>query len=280
MKAVVMEIRGDTCIVLQRNGVFVQIPDQNYQVGQQICLGQKFMPWLAAAACLVLLCTALLGWYSPVSYLYLDINPSLRLEVNCLGQVIATAALNEDARQLLDTTGKPTGNVSDCMEQLLSSCRAQGYIQEGGANLELHLRTDQPALAQQVEEIAQTLEGEDLTISLYRLSREENKKVIQSGVSPKRLEAVKQYTDHFGGTLEENMAALKGTATNAIFRQIREAGGQLPAPKAPGYVSPQRKHAVHSYTQQFGGTLEENMEKLRGLTLAEIHQLIREDRNP
>jgi len=148
MKAVVMEIREASCVVLQKNGIFAEIPNRNYRVGQQLRLRSRLVPWLAAAACFLLLCTAAIGWYTPISYLYLDINPSLRLEVNCLGQVISVVALNEDAQQLLDTTGNPTGNVSLCMEQLLRGCRTQGYIPDSGADLEIHLCTDQEKLEQ------------------------------------------------------------------------------------------------------------------------------------
>lgn len=280
MKAVVMEIRNDTCVVLQSDGAFAEIKNRNYRVGQGIRMQPKLTPCLAVVACFLLLCTAAIGWHIPTSYVYMDINPSLLLEVNCLNRVISTVALNEDAKNLLKETGLLTGKTDECMEQLVTQCRALGYIPEGGADLELHLRTNKQTLEQQVQKIAQSLEGRDLTVSLYAVDPAEHKAALRSGVSPKRLEAVKQYTDQFGGTLEGNMSQLQGVATNEILRQIREAGGQLPADRTVRYVSPQRKHAVHSYTQQFGGTLEENMEKLRGLTLEEIHQLIREDRNP
>ena len=146
--------------------------------------------------------------------------------------------------------------------------------------MEIHLYTRQSRLEQKVQQAVSDLEGETVAVSLYPLSREENRKAIRSGVSPKRLEAVKQYSRQFGGTPEENWEALKGVSTDEIFHRIREAGGDTTTSPTPQYVSPQRKHAVQSYTRQFGGTLEENMEKLRGMTLEEIHKMIREARNP
>ena len=59
--------------------------------------------YIAAAVCLFFLACA--GGYfvysRPVSYISIDVNPSIELGINCFGRVVSAAAYNEDGEEIL-----------------------------------------------------------------------------------------------------------------------------------------------------------------------------------
>ena len=112
MQGVVMEIKENRCVVLKKDGTFAEIPNRNYTVGQTVTLSRSAVRRsLSLAACLAVVCLAGAGhhlYFTPASYIYLDINPSVRLDLNCFERVIDVVPLNEDAETLLadSTIGK------------------------------------------------------------------------------------------------------------------------------------------------------------------------------
>lgn len=91
--------------------------------------------------------------------------------------------------------------------------------------------------------------------------------------SPKRLKAVRDYTESFGGNLADNFALLKGVTNQEIYSKI-EAAGISPKPAGKYKSTPERLKAVKEYTDKFGGSLEENMKALRGIKTQEIYNAI------
>ena len=134
MQGVVMEIKENRCVVLKKDGTFAEIPNRNYTVGQTVTLSRSAVRRsLSLAACLAVVCLAGAGYhlyFTPASYIYLDINPSVRLDLNCFERVIDVVPLNEDAETLLADSTIGKGKVSDCMSAIVSACREQNYLNE------------------------------------------------------------------------------------------------------------------------------------------------------
>lgn len=354
MQGVVMEIKDGRCIVLKKNGTFAEIPNRNYTVGQTVSLsGSAIRRCLSAAACLAVICTATAGhhlYFTPASYVYLDINPSVRLDLNCFERVIDVVPLNKDAERLLADSIVNKGKLADCMNAIVSACREQQYLNEDNTDIEVSVRTDSTKLENAVESASSTIQQENLEVSVYQIDESENENAIEHHISAKRLRAVRAYTEQFGGTLEENLKQLQGLRSDEIYQKIHEARHTVsnqesvaqqpitqsmenPAPSAPSQVtepsetpttsdkstiseptlsensvpaetptqnqdstetqdsaqitkparkyqlSPQRLEAVRAYTEQFGGTLEENMKQLQGISSSEIYQMIQDAQN-
>ena len=275
MRGIVVELQDEKCIVLMEDGRFLQQKNRGYSRGQEIEIQKKTAgKWLAMAAMLVLACTMSLGWFWPVGYVYMDINPSLRMEVNLLGWVVDAVPLNADAEKILDN-GNIRGDVSDCMETVILKCRTKGYLPEDG-DVEIHVFTTRTVLEEKVIETAAALERERVTVSVYEMTAEEHEKAVHYNMPAKRLDAIRDYTECFGGTLEENMEKLKGVTTPQILEQLREASGTPDTEDKVSYASERRLKAVRAYTDCFGGTREENFRLLRGLSTKEIWQMIHE----
>lgn len=352
MQGVVMEIKENRCVVLKKDGTFAEIPNRNYTIGQTVTLSRSAVRRsLSLAACLVVVCLAGAGhhlYFTPASYIYLDINPSVRLDLNCFERVIDVVPLNEDAETLLADSTIGKGKVSDCMSAIVSACREQNYLNEDNTDVEVSVRTDNARLETVVEDTSSAIQQENLEVSVYQMDESENESAIEHHISAKRLRAVRAYTEQFGGTLEENLQQLQGLSSDEIYQKIREArrtastheqttpqqptpknGNTVPSASAPTtekqetpntqttvkpstqtetpaqsrndtqnvesaqtekpaqthkpasdhQLSGKRLDAIRTYTEQFGGTLEQNAKQLRGVSSSEIYQMIQDAQN-
>lgn len=90
------------------------------------------MKSFSAAVCLALLVTAGTVGYSvvrtPVSYISIDVNPSIELALNRLDRVVSAAAYNEDGEIVLDrisVKGKP---YVEAIDTIVESDAMSGYL--------------------------------------------------------------------------------------------------------------------------------------------------------
>ena len=355
MQGVVMEIKENRCVVLKKNGTFAEIPNRNYTVGQTVSLsGSAIRRSLSLAACLAVVCLAGMGhhlYFTPSSYIYLDINPSVRLDLNCFERVINVVPLNEDAEALLSDVTIPKGKAEDCMNAIVSACREQDYLNKDNTDIEVSVRTDNAKLETAVEDATESITEENLEVSVYQIDESENESAIEHHISAKRLRAVRAYTEQFGGTLDENLKQLQGLTSDEIYQKIKDARrtastqeqtapqkptqstentapsasaptteqpeataapntqttekpsaqtetpaqsqngtqnnesaqtakpAQTPKTASNHQLSGQRLAAIRAYTEQFGGTLEENAKQLQGVSSSEIYRMIQQAQN-
>ena len=332
MRGIVMEIKGSRCVILKKDGTFAEIRNRNYTVGQEVTASNPSVgKALSAAACLAVICTAVFGYhlyYMPASYVYMDINPSVRLDLNCFERVIDVVPLNEDAEVLLSNLTIHKGSAEECMNTIVSACQEQNYLNEHNTDIEVSVRTDSAKLETEVETTSAAIGEEQLEVSVFQMDAEENDSAMEHHISAKRLRAMRAYTAQFGGTIDENLALLRNYTNDEIFTMIREARrNQEPSSDAPQDTAPsdssgtsaepaktpssathtepeetpdntknteetpasttpasasghqlpaKRLEAIRAYTEQFGGTLEENVKLLQGISSREIYKMIEE----
>ena len=335
MRGIVTEIKGGRCVVLKKDGTFAEMHNRNYAVGQEVSVSAPSAgKVLSLAACLTLICTAVFGYHlccTPASYIYMDINPSVRLDLNCFERVIDVVPLNEDAEALLSKITLPKGTAEACMNTIVSACQEQNYLNESNTDIEVSVCTDSAKLETEVETASAAIGEEQLEVSVFQMDEAENDSAMEHHISARRLRAARAYTAQFGGTLEENLALLRGYTNDEIFTIIREArrsgqaqgaaspqhpvqstgseegdspvqsdeeaasasqaapegipAGTADSPESPAsapsasthaYQLPARRlAAVRAYTEQFGGTLEENVRLLQGVSSPEIYKMIK-----
>ena len=332
MRGIVLEIKGGRCVILKKDGTFAEVRNRNYTVGQEVSASNPSVgKYLSMAACLAVICTAALGYhlyYTPASYVYMDINPSVRLDLNCFERVIDVVPLNEDAEALLSHVTIRKGKAEDCMNTIVSACQEQNYLNETNTDIEVSVRTDSAKLETKVEAASAAIGEENLEVSVFQMDEEENDSAIEHHISARRLRAVRAYTAQFGGSLDDNLRLLRDYTNDEIFAMIREARRsqepssdtpqntaqsdsgstsskpaetsssgthtepeetpdstkdhaetETPAPTSPvpvpKYQLPaKRLEAIQAYTEQFGGTLEENAKLLQGVSSPQIYKMI------
>lgn len=287
MQGVVMDIKDGRAVVFQKNGDITEIKDKGYQVGQQIGISAySYKNLMAMAACFLLVFVAGISGYTvyrmPSSYVYVDINPSMRLEMNCFDRVISVVPLNDDAAGLMELYSFKTADMEQCIDQIVSACYEKAYLNNDNNDIEFNVVTKNANLNNRIHTVSEKLKEDNWRVSVLHVDKEENDKALQYKTSPKRLKAVEDYTNAFGGTLEENFAALRGITNEEIYSELAEAGFETGRSGSSGEKyrsSPDRLKAVKEYTDTFGGSLEENMETLKGLSIEEIYAAI-ENKTP
>lgn len=140
MKAVIAEIDKKQMIVITDKGDFLKVKRQmSAAIGDEIELKPKMAHLtyrkLAGMAACVLMCiflsTGVYAYYTPYSYVSVDINPSIALSLNRFERVISVNPLNEDAVTLLkDTKNLKNQDINDALSEIIKSASEKGYIDE------------------------------------------------------------------------------------------------------------------------------------------------------
>ncbi len=140
MKGIVAEIHGNEMIVIAKNGEFIKcklLPNCN--IGEEVSIPTRNMGIIykrisaVAASFLIvaMLSTGVYAYYTPYSYISVDINPSLELYVNRFDRVIEAHAFNEEASKLLETSKKVNHmKAEEAVGQLINQAADQGYLQD------------------------------------------------------------------------------------------------------------------------------------------------------
>lgn len=146
MKYLVMECHPGYAILLDEEGRFRKAANLHYKVGQTVrdpvwMRTERRRParWVrsgiaAAAACLLLFLGVQFyqGYLQPYSFIYLTINPEVRMNLNRQGTVVGLAGTNADGEALLegyDGRGKDKVTVAD---ELIDRAIEMGFLSDGG----------------------------------------------------------------------------------------------------------------------------------------------------
>lgn len=198
---------------------------------------------LVAAACMATLIVggggAAYGYYqTPVSYLSLDINPSVEIGVNAFDKVVKVKGINDDGIKILANVNIKGSNVTVAVSTLVYSAVDNGFIANDGSSVvSLTSETDDSNTAAELENDAETganqaLQETDKTATVIKdnvaLARRDQARTL--GISPGKLNlinklqkvdptaTVDEYKDasvkDIMKTIKESKAKLKNNADN------------------------------------------------------------------
>lgn len=88
---------------------------------------------LVPALCLLLAVLGLGGcryYFTPVSVISIDINPSLELDVNRFDRIVSVKGYNEDGEKLAESMKLMFLNYTDALEQLMENENIQSYLSQ------------------------------------------------------------------------------------------------------------------------------------------------------
>ena len=158
MKYLVMECHPGYAVLLDEEGRFLKAANFSYEVGQRvedpILMQQprrrkRIVHWkaslIALTACLAIVMT---GYYynflRPYGEVYLTINPSVCMELNRQGNVIALRAMNQDGEMLLEDYERASSDRIEVVGALIGRAIDMGYLSEGGTvRIEVNVPNDQ-----------------------------------------------------------------------------------------------------------------------------------------
>lgn len=144
MKMVILEVAGNYAAALSDDGTISRIPNQNYQVGQTlVCPDRKkqnrFMVYTrriaaVAAVFVFMLIGAGILTRMPVTYVSLDVNPSVEYKLNVFDQVVDVVMVNEDARTLLKNTALVNQPADQAIRKTVELLGENNYLKSEQKN--------------------------------------------------------------------------------------------------------------------------------------------------
>jgi len=138
MKAIIVEVKGKHAAVLTDGGVVSKIKNRNYYIGQEIVIKNNSNKLIrmtaAAAAAIMIFVTPAWAYYTPYSYVSIDVNPSFEFYINRFDRVLTVKGFNDDGRELsknISIDGLKNKEIQSAVKSVLNELKTKGYIVEG-----------------------------------------------------------------------------------------------------------------------------------------------------
>lgn len=165
-----------------------------------------------------------------VSYVSVDINPSIELGLNELKEVVSVEAYNEDGKKVINEL-KLSGNTSkEAIKAIIKSANNLGYIAEDGSTLvAVTTETDDQELANELqEELEEGLElaekeiEKEVQVQKENIGLELREEARKLGITPGKYNIIKklQETDQ-----NINIEDYKEESVKNIMNKIHENKG-------------------------------------------------------
>ena len=144
MKAVIVDLSGNDAVALRDDGRFEKIKNKNYAIGQEIILQSQTIRFpkqaaIAASAAIVIAACGGMGtytWSNPISYVSLDINPSIAYSLNEFNRVIAVNGMNDEGAEIVDAIGASLKNkdITTALTITVELFSTEAYIDSENTN--------------------------------------------------------------------------------------------------------------------------------------------------
>lgn len=170
--AVVLAVKNKKAVVLASGGIFAQIPDQHYFVGQKIVWTQRrpLRRALLMAACLTLLLSSS-GWaaakYLPWTVISVALGKTgVQYRLNAWNEVLSAESLTADGQALLDTVEAASHEpLATVMARTLSTLRSEEP--DAPVTVEIASRVADGRRAE--EAVTQAGQAADIPVALERV---------------------------------------------------------------------------------------------------------------
>ena len=170
--AVVLAVKNKKAVVLASGGIFAQIPDQHYFVGQKIVWTQRrpLRRALLMAACLTLLLSSS-GWaaakYLPWTVISVALGETgVQYRLNAWNEVLSAESLTADGQALLDTVEAASHEpLATVMARTLSTLRSEEP--DAPVTVEIASRVADGRRAE--EAVTQAGQAADIPVALERV---------------------------------------------------------------------------------------------------------------
>lgn len=202
MKAIVAEIDKKHMIAITEKGDFIKVKRKlSVGIGDEIELKPQnatmvYRRLAAMAACLlvaVFMTTGVYAYYTPCSYVSMDINPSVALTLNRFDRVISVDPLTDDAVKFIeDTKSLKNQEVNVAVTEIIKSASEKGYINsESESQVVVVVSAKNPKQENQIiNEVSAAAEGElakvskDYDVMIEKTSVSSYKAAVSNKVSP------------------------------------------------------------------------------------------------
>lgn len=208
MNACIVEIRKNHAAALMDDGSVIKIRNQHYSVGQVIKIKRIRLPMtakiagIAAAAVAVLAFFSVGAWayFTPYTYVSLDVNPSIEYSVNRFDRVLSAKAVNNDGAQILNSLSLNNETITDAVSQTVNKIESDGYFNSsdpGGIVISTS-SDDTQAASQLADELKTTAEdavktsGSTVPVEAISIGRSRVLEAQKLGTTPGKLNLIQK----------------------------------------------------------------------------------------
>lgn len=144
-KGIVLEIKNNRAVIITPEGEFLSIPSNlSWNIGEEVLFEQKENKnngnktlmqkvyqkkglWIALAACIMLLLMPFTNITEASTYITIDINPSIELELKGT-KVINIKALNSDGEKIIAKIPNTDKDLYSITDNIINQAKELGYL--------------------------------------------------------------------------------------------------------------------------------------------------------
>ncbi len=212
MKNVVMELKNGKAAVLDERGIFHSIKDRGYEVGQVINLKEnrviRFPSQAIGAIAAIFFGVIVAGggisaYALPSSRVTLDVNPSLRYELNLFDKVIDMGSFNNDGQEVVDRIyGTVKGSdIETAIDVTMDELDKEGYLDNETTSVVITSDSrvkDSDELNERMRSEVDAWKGsrqKSVEVKTYVVNNELSKESEEKNISPGKLSVLHELKD-------------------------------------------------------------------------------------
>ena len=255
MKAVIVDLCGNDAVALRDDGRFEKIKNKNYSIGQELILQPQVIHFpkqaaIAASAAIVIAACGGMGtytWSNPVSYVSLDINPSIAYSLNEFNRVIAVEGMNDEGTAVVDAIGNSLKNtdITTALTITVEQLSTDAYLDAENTNyMIIGVYSDKDskatALMSTVDEFTAN-SVETCSITTVTVSKETKESADSYGITGGKMELINEIASVAVDPKEVDPVALADLTVAELEQTKTAAASGTSVTEAVAAVTPDTK---------------------------------------
>ena len=255
MKAVIVDLNGNDAVALRDDGRFEKIKNKNYSIGQELTLQPQMIRFpkqaaIAASAAIVIAACGGMGtytWSNPISYVSLDINPSIAYSLNEFNRVVAVDGMNDEGTAVVDAIGDSLKNtdITTALTITVEQLSTDAYLDTENTNyMIIGVYSDKDskadALMSTVDEFTAN-SVETCSITTVNVSKETKESADSYGITGGKMELINEIANVATNPAEVDPAVLADLTVAELEQTMTAAASGTSVTEAVAAVSPDGK---------------------------------------
>lgn len=252
MKAVIVDLNENDAVALRDDGRFEKIKNKSYKIGQEITMQPQVIRFpkqaaIAASAAVVIAACGGIGsytWSNPISYVSLDINPSIAYSLNEFNRVIAVDGMNEEGAAIVDSIGGSLKNtdISTALTITVEQLSTEAYLDAENTNyMIIGVYSDKDskadALMSTVDEFTAN-SVDTCSITTVNVSKETKESADSYGITAGKMELINEIASVAADPKEVDPAALAELTVAELEQTKNAAASGTPVNEAVAAATP------------------------------------------
>lgn len=252
MKAVIVDINGKDAAALCDDGRFKKIKNNNYVIGQELTIQAQMIRFpkqaaIAASAAVVIAACGGFGtytWSNPISYVSLDINPSIAYSLNEFDRVIAVDGMNDEGAAIVDAIGGSLKNtdISTALTITVEQLSTEAYLDADNTNyMVIGVYSDKDSKADSLMSTVDAFTAnsvETCSITTVNVSKETKESADSYGITGGKMELINEIAKVAADPQEVDPVVLADLSVAALEQAKNVAASGVSVAEAVAAATP------------------------------------------